>query len=110
VLEEARNKGLNYKEVENLEDVIHELDILYVTRIQKERIPDPEEYERVKGSYRVTLEMVERKAKKSLKILHPLPKVDEIDPRVDTTHYATYYTQAKLGIPLRTALLLKILA
>ncbi len=110
VLEEARNKGLNYKEVENLEDVIHELDILYVTRIQKERIPDPEEYERVKGSYRVTLEMIERKAKKSLKILHPLPKVDEIDPRVDTTHYAAYYTQAKLGIPLRTALLLKILA
>jgi aspartate carbamoyltransferase catalytic subunit len=109
VIEEAKNKGLKYVEVENLEDVIQELDILYVTRIQKERIPDPEEYEKLKGSYRVTLEMIERKAKKNLKILHPLPKVDEIDPRIDTTQYATYYTQAKLGTPLRTALLLKIL-
>lgn len=109
VIEEVKNKGLKHKEVENLEDVIEELDILYVTRIQKERIPDPEEYEKLKGSYRVTLEMIERKAKKNLKILHPLPKVDEIDPRIDTTQHATYYTQAKLGIPLRTALLIKIL-
>jgi len=109
VIEEVKNRGLKYKEVENLEDAIEELDILYVTRIQKERIPDPEEYEKLKGSYRVTLETIERKAKKNLKILHPLPKVDEIDPRIDTTHYAAYYTQAKLGIPLRTALLIKIL-
>lgn len=109
VLEEARNRGLKYKEVENLEEVLPELDILYVTRIQKERIPDPEEYEKVKGSYKVTLETLETKAKKTLKILHPLPKVDEIDPRVDETNYAAYYKQAKLGIPLRIALLLKIL-
>ncbi len=110
VLEEARSRGLKYTEVENLEEVLQELDILYVTRIQKERIPDPEEYEKLKGSYKVTLEIIERKAKKNLKILHPLPKVDEIDPRIDTTQHAAYYIQAKLGIPLRTALLLKILA
>ena len=109
VLEEAARRGLRYTEVENLEEVLPELDILYVTRIQRERIPDPEEYEKLKGSYRVTLEMLETKAKRNLKILHPLPKVDEIDPRIDNTPYAAYYKQAKLGIPLRMALLLKIL-
>jgi len=109
VLEEATRRGLRYTEVENLEEVLPELDILYVTRIQRERIPDPEEYEKLKGSYRVTLEMLETKAKRNLKILHPLPKVDEIDPRIDNTPYAAYYKQAKLGIPLRMALLLKIL-
>lgn len=109
ILEEAKSRGLNYVEVDSLEEVIQELDILYVTRIQRERIPDPEEYEKLKGSYRVTLELIEKKAKKNIRILHPLPKTDEIDPRIDETKYATYYIQAKLGIPLRTALLLKIL-
>ncbi len=104
VLDEVTKRGLRVVEVERIEDVIEELDVLYVTRIQKERIPDPMEYERVKGSYRVTLKTLE-KAKKSLKILHPLPKVDEIDPRVDETPYAAYFKQASYGVPVRMALL-----
>ncbi|MDM7274532.1 MAG: aspartate carbamoyltransferase [Thermoprotei archaeon] len=109
ILEEARKRNLPYKEEENLEEALPELDILYVTRIQKERIPDPEEYEKIKGSYRITLEQIQKKANKNLKILHPLPKTDEIDPKIDETPHAAYYKQAKLGIPLRMALLKKIL-
>lgn len=110
VLDLATERGLRYKEVEDLAEVLGELDVLYVTRIQKERFPDPEEYESVKGSYTVTLDLLERRAKKELKILHPLPRVDEIDHRVDGTPYAFYYQQASLGVPLRQALLLMILA
>ncbi|MEM1685310.1 MAG: aspartate carbamoyltransferase [Acidilobaceae archaeon] len=109
VIDIIREKGLPYKEEEKIEEVISEIDILYVTRIQKERFPDPEEYEKVKGSYKVTLDLIQRKAKKTIKILHPLPKTEEIDPRIDETQHATYYKQAKLGTPLRQALILKIL-
>lgn len=109
VLDVASERGLKYKEVEDLAEVLSELDVLYVTRIQRERFPDPEEYESVKGSYTVTLELLERRAKRELKILHPLPKVDEIDHRVDEAPYAFYYKQAALGVPLREALLIKIL-
>ncbi len=97
--------GVRYEEVEALRDVIHELDVLYVVRIQRERFPDPEEYERVKGSYKVTLRLVEERAKESLKILHPLPKVDEVDPALDNSKYAAYFEEARLAIPLRMALL-----
>ncbi|MCX8165568.1 MAG: aspartate carbamoyltransferase [Acidilobaceae archaeon] len=109
VLDQARERGLPYEEVVSLDEVIGDLDALYVTRIQKERFPDVEEYEKVKGAYVVTLELLQKKAKRDLKVLHPLPKVEEIDPRVDQTHYASYYEQARLGVPLRQALLLKLL-
>ncbi|MCX8196337.1 MAG: aspartate carbamoyltransferase [Acidilobaceae archaeon] len=109
VLDQARERGLPYKEVNSLEEVIGELDVLYVTRIQKERFPDPEEYEKVRGAYVVTLELLQRRAKRELKVLHPLPKVDEIEPRVDESRFASYYEQARLGVPLRQALLLKLL-
>ncbi len=102
-------RGLKFEEVSKVDDVIEELDVLYVVRIQRERFPDPAEYERVRGSYRVTRELVERHAKKNLKILHPLPRVDELDYRLDDTPYAAYFLQAKLGVPLRMALLLEIL-
>ncbi|MEB3780384.1 MAG: aspartate carbamoyltransferase [Desulfurococcales archaeon] len=99
------DKGMPYTEEGSLEDVIGELDVLYVTRIQKERFPDPEEYERVRGSYKVTPEVL-KNARRHLKILHPLPRVDEIDPRVDFyRENAAYFTQARYGIPLRMALL-----
>lgn len=91
-----------------MEEVIGETDVLYVTRVQRERFPDPQEYERVRGSYRVTPELLE-KAKPTLRILHPLPRVDEIDPRVDSTPHAAYFHQASLGVPLRMALLKLIL-
>ena len=91
-----------------LEDVIGELDVLYVTRIQRERFPDPEEYERVRGAYRITPSTLEG-AKRELIIMHPLPRVDEIDPRVDETPHAWYFRQARNGVPVRMALLNLIL-
>jgi len=103
-----RNKGVKFEEIEDVSEVIGELDVLYVTRIQKERFPDPLEYEKVRGSYKITPELLTG-ARDDLKILHPLPKVDEIDPRIDETEYAAYFTQASYGIPVRMALLALIL-
>ena len=96
--------GLKYIETDDLKDVINKLDILYVTRIQKERFPDPTEYERVRGSYQVNLPLLED-VKDDLMILHPLPRVDEITHDVDNTRYAYYFKQARYGIPVRMALL-----
>lgn len=101
-------RGLVFKEKSSILEVIDDIDVLYVTRIQKERFPDPMEYEKVKGSYVITLDILE-KSKPELKVLHPLPKVDEIDYKVDASKYAAYYFQAKLGVPLRMALLALIL-
>ena len=100
--------GLEYEEVRDIRQVIGELDILYVTRIQRERYPDPEEYERVKNAFKITKKLLEN-AKPGLKILHPLPKLDEIEKSIDNTDYAAYFYQASLGIPLRMALLASIL-
>jgi len=105
----VQSKGLKLSFHTNVEEVIEEFDVMYVVRIQKERFIDPLEYEKVKGSYRVTLDML-RKAKKTLIILHPLPRVDEIDPKVDATSHAKYFRQAALGVPLRMALIYLILS
>jgi aspartate carbamoyltransferase catalytic subunit len=103
-----RERGISFEEVENPSEVIGELDVLYVTRIQRERFPDPSEYEKVKGSYIVDLKLL-RNAKEDLIVLHPLPRVDEIALEVDGTRYAKYFEQARLGVPLRMALLKLIL-
>ena len=108
VLEVLRERGIRYREVTSLDDVIEEVDVVYMTRVQKERFRDPSEYERVKGSYRLTMKYLAR-AKRGMKVLHPLPKVDEIELAVDRTEYAAYYYQASLGVPLRMALLALIL-
>ncbi|HVP27352.1 MAG TPA: aspartate carbamoyltransferase [Candidatus Bathyarchaeia archaeon] len=92
----------------SLEKIIPVIDVLYVTRIQKERFPDPAEYAKVKGSYRIDLETL-KEAKKDLIILHPLPRVDEIAPEVDFTQYARYFQQVWNGIVVRMALLALIL-
>ena len=86
------------------EKAIKEADVLYATRIQKERFPDAEEYNRVVGSYKVNNELLEH-AKKGLIIMHPLPRVTEIDPEVDKTAHALYFKQAFNGVPVRMALL-----
>lgn len=101
-------RGMNYSLHLNLNEVLGELDVLYVVRIQRERFPDPMEYERVKGSFKVTPESLIG-AKDTLIILHPLPRVDEIDHRLDSTRYARYFKQSALGVPLRMALLKLIL-
>lgn len=95
-------------EFHSLEDVIREADVLYVTRIQRERFPDPEEYLKVKGSYRVDLKLLER-GKRGIIVMHPLPRVDEISPEVDSTEYAVYFKQTFYGVPVRMALLSMVL-
>jgi len=91
-----------------LEDIIGEIDVLYVTRIQKERFPDEEEYRKVAGSYKITPEML-RNAKDDLIIMHPLPRVDEIDPAVDRSKHAKYFDQAFYGVPVRMAILTEVM-
>jgi len=95
-------------ETKNLESVIPKADVLYVTRIQKERFPDLEEYEKVKGTYKVTLETI-RNATDTLKILHPLPRIDEVSQEVDATPYAKYFKQVWCGLVIRMGLLALVL-
>jgi aspartate carbamoyltransferase catalytic subunit len=103
-----RQKGVTPRKESELREVVGELDVLYVTRIQKERIPDPTEFEKVRGMYEVNLESL-RDAKPSLKVLHPLPRVDELATDLDATNYAQYFIQAASGLPLRMVLLNLIL-
>ncbi len=91
-----------------LDEVIEEVDVLYVTRIQKERFPDEEEYRKVSGSYRITLNTI-KNAKDSMIIMHPLPRVDEVDPAVDKTRHAKYFQQAFYGVPVRMAILSEVM-
>ncbi|MEM2796264.1 MAG: aspartate carbamoyltransferase [Candidatus Hadarchaeales archaeon] len=108
-LEEHLTKsGVNFEIRENLQDIIQETDVLYVTRIQRERFPDPAEYEKVKGSYRVDLETI-KNAKDGMIIMHPLPRVGEIALEVDTHKSARYFQQAANGVPVRMALLYLLL-
>ena len=93
---------------QSLEEVLGELDVLYVTRIQKERFPDIEDYKRVAGAYRINSELLNG-AKTKMRILHPLPRVDEISTDVDNTKHAAYFRQAFNGIPVRMALLEKLI-
>jgi aspartate carbamoyltransferase catalytic subunit len=107
VLETIKDK-ISVKEKTGLENIVSQVDVLYVTRIQKERFPDPAEYMKVKGSYRIDMKTLSE-AKKGLIILHPLPRVDEIAAEVDNTPYAKYFPQVWNGIVVRMALLALIL-
>ena len=107
VLEEIKDK-VPVVETSDLAGVLPELDVLYVTRIQKERFADPMEYEKVRGSYRIDLRTLEG-AREDLIIMHPLPRVDEIAPEVDGTPYARYFQQVRSGVLVRMALLALIL-
>ena len=97
-------KKLNFTESTNIEEHIDELDVLYVTRIQKERFPDEEEYLKVKGSYVVGLDLLKQMKDDSI-ILHPLPRIDEISTDIDNTKNAKYFEQAEYGKHIRAALL-----
>jgi len=104
VVEDIRAEGVSVVEVSNIDEVIDELDVLYVTRIQKERFPDPKEYLKVRGSYRVTRKLL-MKGKEDLIVMHPLPRVGEIDHEVDMLPQAVYFKQVKYGLYVRMALL-----
>lgn len=99
-----QSKGLRFIEVTGLEATMPQLDVLYMTRIQRERFTDPLEYDRLKGIYILTKSKLER-AKKELLIMHPLPRVDEIDTDVDDDPRAVYFEQARYGMFIRMALL-----
>ena len=107
VLRAVQNK-ISVSETQNLEKTIPQIDVLYVTRIQKERFPDQAEYAKVRGAYRIDLKTLAA-AKKDLIILHPLPRVDEIAPEVDATPQAKYFQQVWNGIVVRMALLALVL-
>ena len=97
-------KQLSYTESTSLDEYIDDLDVLYVTRIQKERFPDEEEYVKMKGSYVIGLDVV-KKMKEDAIILHPLPRIDEISTDVDSSDQAKYFEQAEYGKYTRAALL-----
>ena len=97
-------KRLSYAESTDIDEYIDELDVIYVTRIQKERFPDEEEYVKVKGSYVIGMDFV-NKMKDDAIILHPLPRLDEISTEVDKTKQARYFKQAEYGMDTRAALL-----
>lgn len=107
VLETIKEK-IKVTEKSVLEDIIGNVDVLYMTRIQKERFPDAVEYAKVKGSYRVDLALLE-KAREGMIILHPLPRVDEIASEVDETPHARYFQQVWNGVVTRMALLSMVL-
>ena len=101
-------RNVSFREKERVEECMNDLDILYVTRLQQERFPDPVEFERVRGAYVLHRSML-KNARPALRILHPLPRVGEISPDVDATPHAFYFKQAGLGVPVRQALLAMVL-
>jgi len=102
--QEIKENGSRIHEVDDLERLEEHIDVLYITRIQKERFGDMQEYERIAGCYRVTKKVVDMLGK-DIKIMHPLPRVDEIAQEVDELENALYFRQAHNGIPVRQAVL-----
>ncbi len=110
LLAELQQGGVSYSQSEELAEVLPGLDILYCTRIQQERFADSLEYERVKGAYRLDRTLLrDSGARESLRIMHPLPRVDELAPDIDDTPHAVYFEQARNGVPVRQALLALVL-
>jgi aspartate carbamoyltransferase catalytic subunit len=104
ITDELRARGADITETTDVCSALAESDFVYVTRVQRERFPDQESYDRCKGSYIVDRDMISR-SKKGITILHPLPRVDEISTDVDTYEGAAYFRQAHNGMYLRMALL-----
>jgi len=102
------NMGLKYYEHMDFSDIISKADIIYMTRVQKERFSDPIEYEKVKNVYVLRNEML-KKTKSNMRILHPLPRVNEIHTDVDTNPKAYYFNQAQNGVYTRQAILCTLL-
>jgi len=103
-LDYLESKGIKYHELEDFTEVGNELDVLYCTRIQRERFADPVEYQKVANSYEISRDNIESLAKNTI-ILHPLPRVNEISQTVDDDPRARYFYQAKNGVYTRAALL-----
>ena len=106
LLDDLDDAGVIYYIEENFTGCLDKLDVFYMTRIQRERFPDPEEYEKVKDVYIINRGNIEGKCKDDMIIMHPLPRVNEIDVDLDTTKYARYFEQARNGIPIRQAMMM----
>jgi len=102
--EHLKQRNVEFEEITDLLTALKQADVVYMTRIQKERFEDITQYERLKGVYKITLSLL-TKSHRDLVIMHPLPRVDEIDPEVDTYPGAAYFRQVKNGVPIRMALL-----
>ena len=108
IVSDLTTDGASITETEDLYGAIPDADVIYMTRIQKERFPDIEDYKKVAGAYKIDAEVL-RNAKSKMKILHPLPRVSEISTDVDDTKHAAYFRQAFNGVPVRMALLEKLI-
>lgn len=108
VIDEVGAKLIPQTEYSNLEDVLSQTDVLYVTRVQKERFENPEDYEKVRGSYVITPELM-TKAKQNMIVMHPLPRVGEISMDFDDDPRAAYFRQMEYGLYVRMALLALVL-
>jgi len=109
IVNEMKKAGLEVKEVDSVEEAMKDADVVYMTRIQKERFPDISEYDAVKGKFRISLNEVALMPEDGI-ILHPLPRVDEIDSEVDATPQAKYFDQVYSGVVTRMAILKMILS
>ena len=105
---DLKTMGARVSETDNLEEVLDSVDVLYMTRIQKERFPDPTEYTKVVGAYKITGENL-KNVREDMIIMHPLPRVYEIDSQVDDSAHARYFEQSFYGVPIRMALLTIVL-
>ncbi|RBQ22617.1 Aspartate carbamoyltransferase [Candidatus Methanobinarius endosymbioticus] len=105
-LHDLEKDNVKFYQTNNLKDVIDDVDVLYVTRIQKERFPDEEEYSKIKGAYLINHHLIKGK---DLIVMHPLPRVGEISTDVDNTKYNKYFEQAFYGVPVRMAILKNII-
>lgn len=103
-----KNKGINFKETDDLRSVLPELDVLYDTRIQQERFTDLAQFEKVKNHYAINKKLLEN-AKKDITIMHPLPRLGEISVEVDSLPNAAYFRQSFYGVPIRMAILALVL-
>ncbi len=108
ILSDLTRMGVKFTEKKKIEKIVDHVDIMYVTRIQRERFPDREEYEKVKNAYIITADLL-KNARDNLKVLHPLPRVNEITTDVDSTKYAYYFDQAENGVYMRQAILATLL-
>lgn len=108
IKDDLKAKNIQFEELEDIKEVMSELDIMYVTRIQKERFAVLEDYEKVKDSYVITKKLLDN-VKNNFKVLHPLPRVNEITTEVDNTKYAYYFQQAKNGVYMRQAIITELL-
>ena len=109
LLENSRKNNIKYEILSDFRDCLDKIDVFYMTRIQKERFLDVDEYEKLKGIYIINKKNILGKCKDDMIILHPLPRVDEISIDLDSTKHALYFKQAKNGIPIRQAMMLKVL-